>query len=141
MLFRIDPTPYQNDLNVAKSKLAADEAKFAQAGAGLVDASAGARQLQEQLKSATGQVSALQPKLELARLRVRQNRELVATGAGDKFALEQAEANAIELEAQIATAKANEAQVVQKLSGRSTANRHRSRGHGRNSRRPRRRST
>jgi multidrug resistance efflux pump len=117
LLFRIDPTQYQNELNAAKAKLAADEAKFAQAGAGLVDASAGARQLQEQLKSATGQVGALQPKLELARLRVRQNKELVASGAGDKFALEQAEANVIELEAQIATAKANEAQVVQQLSG------------------------
>jgi multidrug resistance efflux pump len=117
LLFRIDPTQYQNDLNVAKAKLAADEAKFAQAGAGVVDASAGARQLQEQLKSASGQVSALQPRLELARLRVRQNRELVATGAGDKFALEQAESNVIELEGQIATAAANEAQVTQKLSG------------------------
>ena len=59
LLFRIDPTPYQNDLNVAKSRLAADEAKLAQAGAGLVDASAGARQLQEQLKSASGQVLSL----------------------------------------------------------------------------------
>ncbi len=117
LLFRIDPAQYQNELNAAKAKLAADEAKFAQAGAGLVDASAGARQLQEQLKSASGQVSALQPRLELAKLRVRQNKELVATGAGDKFALEQADANVIELEAQIATAKANEAQVVQKLSG------------------------
>ena len=56
LLFRIDPTQYQNDLNVAKAKLAADEAKLAQASAGLVDASAGARQLQEQLKSASGQV-------------------------------------------------------------------------------------
>jgi multidrug resistance efflux pump len=34
LLFRIDPTQYQNDLNVAKAKLAADEAKLAQAGAG-----------------------------------------------------------------------------------------------------------
>jgi multidrug resistance efflux pump len=117
LLFRIDPTQYQNDLNAAKAKLAADEAKLAQAGAGVVDASAGARQLQEQLKSASGQVGALQPKLDLARLRVRQNKELVATGAGDKFALEQAEANVIELEAQIATATANEAQVAQKISG------------------------
>jgi multidrug resistance efflux pump len=117
LLFRIDPTQYQNDLNVAKAKLAADEAKLAQAGAGVVDASAGARQLQEQLKSASGTLSSLQPKLDLARLRVRQNRELVATGAGDKFALEQAEANVIELEGQIATATANEAQVTQKLSG------------------------
>jgi multidrug resistance efflux pump len=117
LLFRIDPTQYQNELAVAKAKLAADEAKLAQAGANLVDASAGARQVQEQLKSASGQVAALQPQLELAQLRVRQNRELVATGAGDKFALEQAEANVIELQAQIATASANEAQVTQKLAG------------------------
>jgi multidrug resistance efflux pump len=117
LLFRIDPTQYQIELNAAKAKLAADEAKLAQAGAGLVDATAGARQLQEQLKSASGQVAALRPRLELARLRVKQNRELVATGAGDRFALEQAEANLSELEGQLATAVANEAQVTQKLSG------------------------
>ncbi|MBN8510956.1 MAG: HlyD family secretion protein [Burkholderiales bacterium] len=118
LLFRIDPTPYQNDLNVAKARLGAAEAQFATAGANLVDASAGARQLQEQLKSANAQVRALQPRVELARLRVRQNRELVATGAGDRFALEQAEANLVELEAQLAKAGADEAQVAQKLSGR-----------------------
>ena len=118
LLFRIDPTPYQNDLDVAKARLAADEARLAQASANVVDASAGARQLNEQLKSASAEVRARQPRLDLARLRVRQNRELVATGAGDRFALEQAEANVIELEAQIATATANEAQVAQKLSGR-----------------------
>jgi len=118
LLFRIDPTPYQNDLNVAKARLAADQAKLAQAGANVVDASAAGRQLNEQLKAASAEVRSLQPRLDLARLRVRQNRELVATGAGDRFALEQAEANVIELEAQIATAAANEAQVAQKLSGR-----------------------
>jgi multidrug resistance efflux pump len=117
LLFSIDPTPYQNDLNVAKARLAADEAKLAQAVAGLEDASAGARTLKEQLKSANAQVRTLQPRLELAKTRVRQNRELVATGAGDRFALEQAEANVIDLEAQILTASANEAQVAQKLSG------------------------
>jgi len=118
LLFRIDPTPYQIDLNVAKAKLAANESKLAQTGAGLASASAGDRELQAQLASASGQVAALKPRLELARLRVSQNRELVATGAGDKFALEQAEANVIELQGQIATATANEAQVTQKLSGR-----------------------
>jgi multidrug resistance efflux pump len=117
LLFRIDTTPYQNDLNIAKAKLAVDEAKLAQSGATLADASAGARELKEQLKSASGQVTALQPRLELARLRVRQNRELVATGAGDRFALEQAEANVTDLQAQLATATANEAQVTQKISG------------------------
>jgi multidrug resistance efflux pump len=117
LLFRIDPTQYQNELNISKAKLAADEAKLAQAAANVADASAGARQLQEQLKSASGQVGALQPRLDLARLRVKQNRELVTTGAGDRFALEQAETNVIELEGQIATARANEAQVAQKISG------------------------
>jgi multidrug resistance efflux pump len=117
LLFKIDPTPYQNDLNVAKAKLAADEAKLAQANAGLVGSSADVRTLQEQLKSANAQVRVLQPRLDLAKTRVRQNRELVATGAGDRFALEQAEANVIDLEAQILTASANEAQVTQKLSG------------------------
>jgi len=117
VLFRIDPTPYQTDLDVAKAKLAADEAKLAQASAGLVGSSADVRTLQEQLKSANAQVRVLQPRLDLAKMRVRQNRELVATGAGDRFALEQAEANLIDLEAQILTASANEAQVAQKLSG------------------------
>jgi multidrug resistance efflux pump len=117
LLFRIDPTQYQNELAVAKATLAANEAKLAQAAANLVDASAGARQLQEQLKSTNAQVRALQPRLDLAKTRVRQNRELVATGAGDRFALEQAEANVLDLEAQIATASANEAQVAQKLAG------------------------
>jgi multidrug resistance efflux pump len=118
LLFRIDPVQYQNELNVAKARLAANESKLAQTVAGLAGASAGDRELQAQLASASGQVAALKPRLELARLRVSQNRELVATGAGDKFALEQAEANVIELQGQIATATANEAQVTQKLSGR-----------------------
>jgi multidrug resistance efflux pump len=118
LLFRIDSTPYQIQLNAAKAKLAADEARLPQAVAGLAGASAGNRELQAQLQSASGQVAALRPRLELARLRVRQNRELVATGAGDRFSLEQAEANVVELEGQLATATANEAQVTQKLSGR-----------------------
>ena len=118
LLFRIDPAQYQNDLNVAKAKLAANESKLAQAVAGLAGASAGDRELQAQLASASAQVAALKPKLELARLRVSQNRELVASGAGDKFALEQAEANLIELHAQIAAATANETQFAQRLSGR-----------------------
>ena len=117
LLFRIDPTQYQYELAAAQAKLGADEARFNSAGASLVDASAGARELREQLKSATAQVNMLQPRVELARLRVRQNRELVAAGAGDKFALEQAESNVIDLQAQLATASANEAQVTQKISG------------------------
>jgi len=72
---------------------------------------------------------------------VKQNRELVATGAGDRFSLEQAESNLAELEGQLATAVANEAQVTQKISGRSTASRRRSPPRGRRSPPPRRRWT
>jgi multidrug resistance efflux pump len=117
LLFRIDPTQYQYELDAARAKLGADEARFASAGATLVESSAGARELREQLRSATAQVNALQPRLVLAQLRVRQNRELVAAGAGDRFALEQAEANVTDLQAQLATASANEAQITQKISG------------------------
>lgn len=96
LLFRIDPTPYQNDLNIAKARLAADEARVAQAHAGVADAANSTR--------------GLRSKLELAQLRVRENTELVAAGAGDRFALEQAQTNLRELEAQLAAATA-EAQV------------------------------
>ncbi len=118
LLFRIDPTNYQNDLDAAKAKLAANEAKLPQAVAGLASASASDRELRAQLASVSSQVSAVQARLDLARMRSREERELVGTGAGDRFALEQAEANAIELQAQLATARANEAVVTQKLSAR-----------------------
>jgi multidrug resistance efflux pump len=51
-------------------------------------------------------------RLELARTRVAQNRELVATGAGNKFDLEQAETNLKELEGQADAARAARVQAV-----------------------------
>ena len=116
LLFRVETEPYEVALTAAKAKLAADEAKLTQSGASLAEATSGGRQLREQMKSASSQVSGLRPKLELARLRVTQNHELVSTGAGDRFALEQAEANAVELQAQLDAVTANEAVVTQKLS-------------------------
>ena len=56
--------------------------------------------------------------LELATRRVAQNTELVSTGAGNRFDLEQAQTNFNELTAQIAAARAAEQQVREKLSGR-----------------------
>ncbi|MGH8701735.1 MAG: HlyD family secretion protein, partial [Burkholderiales bacterium] len=51
-------------------------------------------------------------RLELARTRVAQNRELVATGAGSKFDLEQAETNLKELEGQAEAARATQVQAL-----------------------------
>ena len=125
VLFRIDPTPYRNEVTSLEAKLLADEArvgadreKLGEAQARLADVAATEPQLKEQLNEATGQVTALTASLELARLRVKQNSELVAAGAGNRFDLEQAETNVRELTAQIGAARAAEQQVREKLAGR-----------------------
>jgi multidrug resistance efflux pump len=132
VLFRIDPTPYEYTVRSLEAQLA--------------NASASSRELDEQLTGAVGKVAEargaiaqtearvreVEPRLELARTRVAQNRELVRTGAGDRFALEKAEADARELEAQLDTARsatvqaraaevqalAGERQVRQRISGK-----------------------
>ena len=101
VLFRVDPKPYQ---------LAVDSLM-----AQLVGARGGNQQLQEQLKSATGNTVALRTRLDLARKRVQQNQELATTGAGNRFDLEQAESNLRDLEAQMSASVANEAQVRAQL--------------------------
>ena len=125
VLFRIDPTPYQNEVLSLEAKLASDQARVGadqqrleETRARLADAQSGERQLNEQLNQATGQVGSLSASLELARMRVKQNTELVAAGAGSRFDLEQAQTNVSELTAQLAAARAAEQQVREKLAGR-----------------------
>jgi multidrug resistance efflux pump len=125
VLFRIDPTPYQNEVHSLEAKLSSDEAKvgadrqrLSEAQAKLTDAQSSEKQLHEQLKEATGQVERFTASLELARKRVAQNTQLVAAGAGNRFDLEQAQTNVAELTAQTAAAHASEQQVREKLEGR-----------------------
>jgi multidrug resistance efflux pump len=125
LLFRIDPTPYQNEVHSLEAKLASDEAKVgaerqrqAEAQAKLADAQSSEPQLQEQLKEAKGQVERLNASLELAKKRVAQNTELVAAGAGNRFDLEQAQTNVNELTAQVIAARASQQQVQEKLGSR-----------------------
>jgi multidrug resistance efflux pump len=125
VLFRIDPTPYQNEVKSLEARLiseeekvSADRARLDEIQAKLIDAQSGERQLFEQLNQATGQVTSVSSSLELARKRVAQNTELVAAGAGNRFDLEQAQTNVNELTAQLAAARASEQQVKEKLSGR-----------------------
>jgi multidrug resistance efflux pump len=101
VLFRVDPTPYQLTVNSLLAQL--------------VGAKGGNEQLREQLKAATGNSDALRTRLDLARKRVQQNQELAGTGAGNRFDLEQAEANLRDLEAQLGASIANEAQVRAQL--------------------------
>ncbi|MGJ7506468.1 HlyD family secretion protein [Variovorax sp. GT1P44] len=102
VLFRIDPTPYQLQVKALEAQLA--------------NAQGGTRKMREELKAATSKSAAVRAQLELARKRAEQNRQLVATGAGDRFALEQAQANVLELQAQLAASIAGEAQVRASLS-------------------------
>ncbi|MGH8621739.1 MAG: HlyD family secretion protein [Burkholderiales bacterium] len=118
VLFKIDPEPYQLAVNQLEAQLAS--------------AGASQKELEESLKGARGAVDQATARMretnarvELARVRVAQNRELVATGAGSKFDLEQAETNLKELDGQADAARAaqvqaaaSERQVVQKLGAR-----------------------
>jgi multidrug resistance efflux pump len=124
VLFKIDPTPYQNEVRSLEARLTSEEAKVGadrtrlnEVRARLADAVAGGRQLAEQLKEAAGQVTVLNASLDLARKRVGQNSELVKEGAGNRFDLEKAQTTEQELIAQIAAARAAEQQVKEKLGG------------------------
>jgi multidrug resistance efflux pump len=119
VLFKIDPTQYQNAVNQLEGKLAANQAALHEALAGLSQAEAGVGEMRESVKAAAGQVSALRAQLELARKRVEQYRKLVAAGADERFSLEQWEANVRQYDGQIAAAQASEAQAKLKLSATS----------------------
>ena len=101
VLFRIDPTPFQLRVDALTAQLATAEASV--------------RELNEQLAQATGRSESIRAQLNLQRMRVQQNRELVDAGAGDRFALEQAEALVEQLEAELAANIAAEAQVRARL--------------------------
>jgi multidrug resistance efflux pump len=102
VLFKVDPTPYQLTVNSLMAQL--------------VGAKGGNEQLREQLRSAEGNTAAIRSRIALMQTRVQQNRELAATGAGNRFDLEQAETDLRDLESQLSTAMANEAQVRAQLS-------------------------
>ena len=125
VLFKIEATPYENEVNALEAKLVSDQARvraererLAETQAKLADVTSTEPQLREQLNEATGQVAALTASLELARKRVVQNTELVKASAGPRFDLEQAETTVRELTAQIVAARAGEQQIREKLSGR-----------------------
>jgi multidrug resistance efflux pump len=125
VLFGIDPTPYQNEVQSLEArfssdmaKVNADREKLTETQAKLTDAHSTEQQLKEQLNETIGQIGRLNASLELARKRVGQNTELVSAGAGNRFDLEQAQTNVNELTAELTAARAQEQQVRAKLDGR-----------------------
>jgi multidrug resistance efflux pump len=125
VLFRVDPTPYQNEVQSLEARLlseearvGADQARLNEVRARLTESETAEPELREQLNEATGQVAALSASQRLARKRVEQNTELVTAGAGNRFDLEQAQTSVGELTGQLAAAGAAERQIREKLAGR-----------------------
>jgi multidrug resistance efflux pump len=112
VLFKIDPTPYQLDVKNY-------QAQISQLKTQLITAEANTRNLTEQLKAATGSMEGVAAKLKLAQLRVKQFQELADAGAGNRFDLEQAQADVGNLEAQLASALAGESQVRGKIAAKT----------------------
>jgi len=112
VLFTIDPTPYE----IAVRNF---EAQIAQLRAQLVTAEANSRNYGEQVKGAVGQKAAIESQLTLARLRLAQFQELAETGAGNRFDFEQAKAEVRNLEGQLASLVASEAQAREKSAART----------------------
>ena len=97
VLFRMDPTPYE--LHVKSLE------------ASLVNAQGMSSKLGKDLEAAVSRTQAVRSNLALAKKRVEQNKELVAAGAGDRFALEQAQTSQKQLESELEAALASEGQV------------------------------
>jgi multidrug resistance efflux pump len=111
VLFRVDPTPYQLDVKTLEAQLANAEAsqrELEQSAKGAKAKIAESRGAISQSVSRSKEVSA---KLDLARKRVQQHKELTRTGAGSRFDLESALTDVSELEGQLGAAKSAEVQA------------------------------
>jgi multidrug resistance efflux pump len=111
VLFRIDPTPYQLEVNSLKAQLASAQASQRELGETQKGANAKIVEARAAIAQATSKIGEATARLQLARKRVDQNRELVAAGAGNRFDLEQAETSLTEAEGQLAAANSQVAQA------------------------------
>jgi multidrug resistance efflux pump len=101
VLFRIDPTPYMLQVKTLEAQLA--------------NAVGMNSSLREQLKAASAKTDVVRANLDLARLRVRQYREMVSADAGSKFELEAAENEVRSLTSELAASQAAASQITEQL--------------------------
>ncbi|MGZ5036276.1 MAG: HlyD family secretion protein [Usitatibacter sp.] len=110
VLFRIDPTPYQLQVNALEAQLANAQGSSRELEEQLTGAVAQVAQSRAAIEQATARVAQAVAQADLARKRVVQNRELVAKGAGNRFDLEQSETNLRDAEGALDGARSAEAQ-------------------------------
>ena len=109
VLFRVDPTPYQLDVNTLEAQLANAQAQQRELEESVKGAKAKIAETRAAIAQAASRTREVSARLDLARKRVEQYRELAATGAGNKFDLERAETDVRELEGQFDAARSAEA--------------------------------
>jgi multidrug resistance efflux pump len=115
VLFRIDPKPYELDVKNLEAQLVGMKGTQRE----LVEQADAARAKIQESASKGREISA---RLDLTRKRITQYRELLAAGAGSRFDLEQAQAEALEQQGQLDAARnaevgaeANLRQIQQRL--------------------------
>jgi multidrug resistance efflux pump len=111
VLFRIDPTPYQLDVNNLQAQLVNAEASARELEESAKGAAAKIEETRSSIAAAESRTREINAKLALARKRAEQYRELVKSGAGTRFDLERTETDIKELEGQRAAARSAEAQA------------------------------
>jgi multidrug resistance efflux pump len=111
VLFRVDPTPYQLDVNTLDAQLVNAQASQRELEEQAKGAKAKVAETRSAIAQATSRTREVSARLELALKRVAQHRELAATGAGTKFDLERAETDVKELGGQLDAARSVEAQA------------------------------
>jgi len=113
ILFKIDPTPYEQQVKSL-------EGKVAQFKAAVVTAESSQKELELQLRAAQAKREAVAASLDLAFKREKQTMTLSERGAGNKFDWEKAVSDRKGLDADMAGTIAGEAEVQQKLDAKMT---------------------
>ena len=111
VLFKIDPAFYEGNVRALEASLANAQGSSKELEEQLTGAAAQVAANKSGIEAATARVASASAQVELARKRVEQNRQLVATGAGNRFDLEQAETNLKDLEGSLDNARSTEAQA------------------------------
>jgi multidrug resistance efflux pump len=112
VLFRLDPTPFEIQVRAAQANVNSLKAQ-------LISATANQRNLSQQLNEAVSRQGTARTQLALARQREAEFAELVRTGAGNRFDLDQAQTDVQRMQNDLKAAEASVAQVQERLAAKT----------------------
>jgi multidrug resistance efflux pump len=136
VLFRIDPQPYQIEVDRLRASLAAKSSKFAQLAEQLaaaeaatrqaranllVSESANDRQLRETYERAQSQVAQVKARLDLARAQFGRAKDLIARGAASQGEYDRAESHFLSLQQEHSQAQTDEKLAEERLKSGSAS--------------------